>query len=71
MSAIRSETLRTALLPIPPTPEQARIEQRLTTFQSRLDSEAAYAAKLRTLKKGLMHDLLTGRVRVHTGATHE
>ena len=64
MSAIRSETLRTTQLPVPPPDEQRRIVSVLSDLDQRLASEALDADKLRTLKHGLMDDLLTGRVRV-------
>ncbi len=64
MSAIRSETLRTALLPVPPLQEQHEIESVLADLDRRLAGEHRDAIKLRTLKHGLMDDLLTGRVRV-------
>lgn len=64
MSAIRSDTLRTVLLPVPPRAEAARIEQILVAHSARLASEMEELAKLRLLKQGLMEDLLTGRVRV-------
>lgn len=63
MSAIRSDTLRTALLPVPPPAEQGRIVAVLAELDQRLTGESSDADKLRTLKHGLMHDLLTGRVR--------
>ena len=64
MSAIRSDTLRTTLLPVPPPTEQRAIEAILTKAQERLDGEEEDAAKLRALKLGLMDDLLRGHVRV-------
>jgi type I restriction enzyme S subunit len=65
MSAIRSETLRTALLPVPPIDEQIEIMSIFVDLDQRLTSESLAAGKLRTLKQGLMDDLLTGRVRVN------
>ena len=64
MSAIRSETIRTAMLPAPPRPEQADIEAILMEHSNRLREEAALLDKLRLQKSGLMDDLLTGRVTV-------
>lgn len=68
MSAIRSETLRTTLLPVPPINEQRRIWDVLQTEQTRIDVARDEAAKLHLLKRGLMGDLLTGRVRVGVSA---
>jgi type I restriction enzyme S subunit len=64
MSAIRSETIRSTLLPVPPLAEQASIEAILTELASRLRDELALLDKLRLQKSGLMDDLLTGRVPV-------
>jgi len=64
MSAIRSETLRTTLLPVPPREEQSAIESVFKALERRIEGEAQGATKLRTLKQGLMDDLLTGHVRV-------
>lgn len=64
MSAIRSETIRSTLLPVPPLSEQASIEAILTELASRLRDELSLLDKLRLQKSGLMDDLLTGRVPV-------
>jgi type I restriction enzyme S subunit len=68
MSAIRSDTLKTTLLPVPPINEQRRIWEVLQTVQTRIDAARREATKLRLLKQGLMDDLLTGRVRVGASA---
>ena len=47
-----------------PYGEQLRIGERLHVARSFIDENATLVAKLRRLKLGLMHDLLTGRVRV-------
>lgn len=44
--------------------EQRRIERVLEEHDARIRAEEAYRNKLQLLKKGLMQDLLTGRVRV-------
>lgn len=49
---------------LPETDEQNAIVTRLDSISTRIDSEQALIAKLRQQKHGLMHDLLTGRVRV-------
>ncbi|MEQ7419640.1 hypothetical protein ABQE70_08580 [Xanthomonas campestris pv. campestris] len=64
MAAIRSDTLRSTLLPVPPREEQRLMEQRLRTLSDRIESEATSLTKRRAEKAGLMDDLLTGRVRV-------
>ncbi len=53
-------------LAVPTLEEQQRVLTRLGRHASRLDNESMAVAKLRTLKHGLMDDLLTGRVRVST-----
>jgi type I restriction enzyme S subunit len=64
MAAIRSETLRTTRLPVPPREEQRLMEERLREVSGRIDLEADCLAKRNLEKSGLMDDLLTGRVRV-------
>lgn len=51
---------------LPSPEEQERIENTIATHDERIDQEEAYLAKLKAIKKGLMQDLLTGRVRVKT-----
>ncbi|MGI8603074.1 MAG: restriction endonuclease subunit S [Verrucomicrobiales bacterium] len=64
MTAIRSETLRRLLLPVPTYQETIAIEKLLLEQTRRIASEEAELAKLNSVKSGLMTDLLTGRVRV-------
>jgi len=52
------------LLSRPSFDEQERIVSVLSAHEARIRAEEAYRDKLRLLKKGLMQDLLTGRVRV-------
>jgi len=51
-------------LPLPPLPEQQKIAEILSTVDKRLELLRAKKEKLERIKKGLMHDLLTGRRRV-------
>lgn len=64
MAAIRSDTLRSTLLPTPPRGEQRLMEERLRELSKRIDLEVDSLAKRRAERSGLMDDLLTGRVRV-------
>jgi len=64
MAAIRSETLRSTRLPVPPREEQHLMEERLRELSRLIDSEVDSLAKRHSEKAGLMDDLLTGRVRV-------
>jgi len=52
------------LIALPPMTEQSDISRLLDGAMLRLRREEGLTTKLRTLKKGLMDDLLTGRVRV-------
>jgi type I restriction enzyme S subunit len=56
--------IKSLKIPIPPLPEQKRIAEILTTADNRIEKEESYRDKLLQMKKGLMQDLLTGRVRV-------
>lgn len=49
---------------LPPLTEQTRIAAILDAHDARLRAEEAAVAKLRQVKRGLMEDLLTGKVRV-------
>lgn len=64
MMAIRSDTLRSLLLPVPARDEQQAIEARLREVGNHIDAETAALEKMQLEKSGLMDDLLTGRVRV-------
>ena len=52
---------------LPSLPEQHRISAVLTESDERIQKEESYREKLVEMKKGLMDDLLTGRVRVPEG----
>ncbi|WP_081082932.1 restriction endonuclease subunit S [Burkholderia cepacia] len=65
MAAIRSETLRSTLLPIPPREEQDLMEGRLRELSKRIDFEVEALAKMQAEKSGLMDDLLADRVTSH------
>jgi len=51
-------------IPLPESDEQLRIASILSTHDTRISAEEAHLYKLRQIKQGLMHDLLTGVVRV-------
>ncbi len=61
---ISQAQIRSFLLPLPSTSEQAACVERLRSIAGRRSGDEASLAKLRLLKQGLMEDLLTGRVRV-------
>ena len=52
----------------PSIEEQERIVERIDSISNRIKSEIALLNKYSTIKQGLMHDLLTGKVRVPTPA---
>jgi type I restriction enzyme, S subunit len=64
MDAIQSSTLRTLRLPVPPPSEQLLLRDRYAAIQGRLAEENEALRKLEKVKRGLMQDLLTGRVPV-------
>jgi type I restriction enzyme S subunit len=61
---ITKDDIQHFLLLVPPLWEQMLIIQRLDIAYGRIHQEEAEITKLRSLKQGLMDDLLTGRVRV-------
>ena len=52
------------MFPRPRLAEQRRIAECLEVYKLRIASEEAYRYKFVLQKRGLVHDLLTGRVRV-------
>ena len=61
---INLEDLRPLLIPTPTSEEQNQIGDMYDAYSNRVQSEEQYRDKLKLQKKGLMHDLLTGKVRV-------
>ena len=51
-------------IPLPPLPEQKKIAEILSSADQKLELMRERKCKLNRVKKGLMHDLLTGRKRV-------
>jgi len=65
MKNISQEIIRNILVALPKErDEQERIVTILNSYDTRIRTEEAYRDKLKLQKKGLMHDLLTGKVRV-------
>ena len=52
-------------VPLPPLPEQQLIADVLSQVDEVIEKEIQYEEKLERIKKGLMEDLLTGKVRVN------
>jgi len=67
ISYLPREKFESFLFSLPSLPEQQRIASILTAADDRIEKEEAYRDKLVEMKKGLMADLLTGKVRVPEG----
>ena len=61
---INANSIRLIRVPVPPPDEQKRLAELGTAFRNRSDALMAMVDVLVNLKKSLMHDLLTGKVRV-------
>lgn len=68
---INREELSEYLAAVPRPSEQEQTGRVLDGHDVRIDREEAFLLKLRALKKGLMQDLLTGRVRIKVGRLAE
>jgi len=63
--SLNRENLKIIFLPLPPLPEQQLIADVLSQVDEVIEKEIQYKEKLERIKKGLMEDLLTGKVRVN------
>lgn len=61
---VPKDSLFSLSFPVPPFPEQQKIAEILTAVDNKLELLGNKKAKLEKLKKGLMSDLLTGKIRV-------
>jgi type I restriction enzyme S subunit len=61
---INNKHLYPLLFPLPPLHEQKAIAEIFESVDNQLTAETTKLTSLQQLKKGLMHDLLTGKVRV-------
>lgn len=66
VSGVSSRDVASFPVPCPPVQEQDSIIEILDAHDACIRAEEAYRDKLKLQKKGLMDDLLTGRVRVKT-----
>lgn len=64
--AVSMSSLKNMLIPRPSEVEQHRIASILSKVDETIQKEQAYKQKLLSLKRGLMEDLLTGKVRVNS-----
>jgi type I restriction enzyme S subunit len=67
LASISSSQLKAMPIPCPAMPEQLRVVDALTRCDVQIDCEAGELAKLRSLRQGLVDDLLSGRVEVTVG----
>lgn len=65
MVKISSKTVMETWIFIPSFLEQKKIIEKIDIYDNRIRQEEAYLDKFKQQKKGLMHDLLTGKVRVN------
>jgi type I restriction enzyme S subunit len=65
MMKISSAIVKSVWIPLPRKPEQFKILSYLDSTNENLTLECQFLKKLKLQKKGLMHDLLTGKVRVN------
>lgn len=63
------DNLRDLQVPVPRRSEGEMIAERLAEDQASIELEAEYLGQLQALKRGLLSDLLTGRVPGSTGAS--
>lgn len=63
-SNVNQESLSSLNILLPPIKEQQKISKMLMTQDKKIDKEEAIFVKLEELKKSLMNDLLSGKVRV-------
>lgn len=64
MVKINADIVKRLLVPVPSRHDQVHVVASVQVWTDRLSQEQAELSKLRLLKKGLMEDLLTGKVRV-------
>ncbi len=62
---INNRDVRATVLPVPPLQEQSAIVQLIAAVETKAQSLMNLASRLEVLKKSLMEDLLSGRVRVN------
>ena len=64
INQITNSSLNSFIVPLPPTEEQKEIVKILSTVDEKISVNKKLKEKLTKLKKGLMFDLLSGKVRV-------
>lgn len=71
LNTINQRMLKRLRIPVPPPGEQAQIVEIASASKERVAALAAKLASLQQLKKSLMHDLLTGTVRIDPAILQE
>jgi len=61
---ISAQRLKSFLIPLPPLEEQKKIAQILQSIDQRIEKEEKYKNALQNLFKSLLHNLMTGKIRV-------
>jgi type I restriction enzyme S subunit len=64
LNTINQRTLKRLVIPLPSKPEQQSIASIVDQQRQHLDALIAKQVKVEALKSSLMHDLITGRVRI-------
>jgi type I restriction enzyme, S subunit len=64
LNTINQRTLKRLIVPVPPPTEQRCIAKFVNQQRKHWEALLEKQSRLETLKKSLMHDLLTGRVRI-------
>lgn len=62
---INSRDVQATVLPVPPLPEQSEIVRLIAAVETKAQSLMNLASRLEVLKKSMMDDLLSGRVRIN------
>lgn len=62
--AVKADDIKVYEFALPPKGEQIKISNILSVYQNKIESELNKLTKLNKIKKGLMQQLLTGKVRV-------
>ena len=65
LGALYKDDVKKIKIFLPPPPEQKRIASILSQIDEAIEKEQKYKEKLERIKRGLMEDLLTGKVRVN------
>jgi len=64
LNTINQRTLKRLIVPVPSTQEQDAIAELVGRQREYVEALIAKQARIEQLKRSVMHDLLTGRVRV-------